>query len=625
MKMNFKGLVDLHTLPKTTPLLPLYEAIINSIQSIEDAQISNGKIEIIVERDKQMNLFNQWETDIENIIIVDNGIGFDDENYNSFDTYASEYKIQKGCKGVGRMLWLKAFCSVSIESIFVEEDKKKCRTFLFDANHAVHDMKVKELSSDVLQTTKVRLNGLREQYKGNCPKKLDTIAKNILNHCFTYYVLGKAPKIIVSDERDIIDIDELYKENIGDNIKIDDIDINESMEELKELAKAAGAEVVGSLIQNRQSRDAAFYVGKGKVEEIKAYSDSLGATVVIFNDELSGAHIRNIEEVVGIKVIDRTTLILDIFAQRALSKEGKLQVELAQLNYRLPRLYGMGGQMSRTGAGIGTRGPGEQKLEIDKRNILNKAADIRRELREVKKIRETQRVQRLKSSIPIVALVGYTNAGKSTLLNELIKTHKDYDVEKEVMAKDMLFATLDVTLRKALLPNKKEFLVVDTVGFVSKLPHDLVEAFKATLEEVQYADLILHVIDATNSNYELQKSTTEKVLKELGADTKPTILVYNKIDRLELDIYPKNHDDIVYISAKKGINMDKLIEIIQDNIMKNTYAVTLMLPYERGDIFSRLKNKYNIENFEYVESGITLDVNLEEEDYNIYKEYILEK
>ena len=281
--------------------------------------------------------------------------------------------------------------------------------------------------------------------------------------------------------------------------------------------------------------------------------------------------------------------------------------------------------MSRTGAGIGTRGPGEQKLEIDKRNILNKAADIRRELREVKKIRETQRVQRLKSSIPIVALVGYTNAGKSTLLNELIKTHKDYDVEKEVMAKDMLFATLDVTLRKALLPNKKEFLVVDTVGFVSKLPHDLVEAFKATLEEVQYADLILHVIDATNSNYELQKSTTEKVLKELGADTKPTILVYNKIDRLELDIYPKNHDDVVYISAKKGINMDKLIEIIQDNIMKNTYAVTLMLPYERGDIFSRLKNKYNIEKFEYVENGIILDVNLEEEDYNIYKEYILEK
>lgn len=407
--------------------------------------------------------------------------------------------------------------------------------------------------------------------------------------------------------------------------RIDDIDIDESMEELKELTKAAGAEVVGSITQNRQSRDAAYYIGKGKVEELRAYCESLGATMVIFNDELSGAHIRNIEEIVGIKVIDRTTLILDIFAQRALSKEGKLQVELAQLKYRLPRLYGMGGEMSRTGAGIGTRGPGEQKLEVDKRHILNKAADIRRELKEVKKNRETQRVQRMKSNIPIVALVGYTNAGKSTLLNELIKTHKDYDAQKEVMAKDMLFATLDVTLRKALLPNKKEFLVVDTVGFVSKLPHDLVEAFKATLEEVQYADLILHVIDATNSSYELQKKTTESVLKELKADDKPTILVYNKIDRLDLDIYPKNTDDVVYISAKKGINMEKLLYMIEEALMNNTYPVTLLLPYDKGHIFSRIKDKYNVENFEYGEVGITVDVNLEEEDYNMYKEYILEK
>ncbi|QJA09461.1 GTPase HflX [Romboutsia sp. CE17] len=407
--------------------------------------------------------------------------------------------------------------------------------------------------------------------------------------------------------------------------RIDDIDIDESMEELKELTKAAGAEVVGSITQNRQSRDAAYYIGKGKVEELRAYCESLGATMVIFNDELSGAHIRNIEEIVGIKVIDRTTLILDIFAQRALSKEGKLQVELAQLKYRLPRLYGMGGEMSRTGAGIGTRGPGEQKLEVDKRHILNKAADIRRELKEVKKNRETQRVQRMKSNMPIVALVGYTNAGKSTLLNELIKTHKDYDAQKEVMAKDMLFATLDVTLRKALLPNKKEFLVVDTVGFVSKLPHDLVEAFKATLEEVQYADLILHVIDATNSSYELQKKTTESVLKELKADDKPTILVYNKIDRLDLDIYPKNTDDVVYISAKKGINMEKLLYMIEEALMNNTYPVTLLLPYDKGHIFSRIKDKYNVENFEYGEVGITVDVNLEEEDYNMYKEYILEK
>ncbi|CEP45370.1 GTPase HflX [Paraclostridium sordellii] len=412
--------------------------------------------------------------------------------------------------------------------------------------------------------------------------------------------------------------------NITTNVKkVDDIDINESMEELKELAKAAGAEVVGDLIQNRPARDAAFYIGKGKVEEIKAYCDSLDATVVVFNDELSGAQIRNIEELVQRKVIDRTTLILDIFAQRALSKEGKLQVELAQLKYRLPRLYGMGGEMSRTGAGIGTRGPGEQKLEVDKRHILNKTADIRRELREVKKNRETQRAQRLKSNIPIVALVGYTNAGKSTLLNELIKTHKDYSEEKEVLSKDMLFATLDVTLRKALLPNKKEFLVVDTVGFVSKLPHDLVEAFKATLEEVHYADLIVHVVDATNDSFEIQENTTKKVLKELDADNKPTIMAYNKIDKLDLDIYPKNQENVVYISAKQGINMDKLMDMIQDALMENTHKVELLLPYDKGDIFSRLKNKYNIEEFEYVENGIELTVSLDEEDYNIYKDYVI--
>ena len=401
--------------------------------------------------------------------------------------------------------------------------------------------------------------------------------------------------------------------NITTNVKkIDDIDINESMEELKELTKAAGAEVVGSLIQNRPAVDAAYYVGKGKVEELRAYCEATDATMVIFNDELSGAHIRNLEEAVGRKVIDRTTLILDIFAQRALSKEGKLQVELAQLRYRMPRLYGMGGEMSRTGAGIGTRGPGEQKLEIDKR----------RELKEVSKNRETQRVQRMKSNMPIVALVGYTNAGKSTLLNELIKTHKDYEEEKEVFVKNMLFATLDVTLRKATLPNKRDFLVVDTVGFVSKLPHDLVDAFKATLEEVQYADLILHVIDATNSSYELQKQTTESVLKDLDVGDKKTIIVYNKVDKLELDIYPKNQKDKVYISAKKGINMDKLLKLIEEALMKDTYKVNLILPYERGDIFSKIKDKYNVNDFNYEENGISVDVNLDEEDYNIYKDYI---
>ena len=228
----------------------------------------------------------------------------------------------------------------------------------------------------------------------------------------------------------------------------------------------------------------------------------------------------------------------------------------------------------------------------------------------------------MKSNMPIVALVGYTNAGKSTLLNELIKTHKDYEEEKEVFVKNMLFATLDVTLRKATLPNKRDFLVVDTVGFVSKLPHDLVDAFKATLEEVQYADLILHVIDATNSSYELQKQTTESVLKDLDVGDKKTIIVYNKVDKLELDIYPKNQKDKVYISAKKGINMDKLLKLIEEALMKDTYKVNLILPYERGDIFSKIKDKYNVNDFNYEENGISVDVNLDEEDYNIYKDYI---
>lgn len=225
MKMNFKGLVNLHTLPKTAPLLPLYEAVINSIQSIEDAGIENGKIEIKIERENQMSLFEHWETDIENIVIADNGTGFNEENYNSFDTYASEYKLQKGCKGVGRMMWLKAFNNVEVESIFIDEGNKKCRKFLFDSKNAVHDMEIFRVENDTPKTTTIHLNGLRGEYKSNCPKKIETIAKNILTHCFAYYVLGKAPKILVYDDQDTVDIDKLYKNNIGDNIKIVDTEI----------------------------------------------------------------------------------------------------------------------------------------------------------------------------------------------------------------------------------------------------------------------------------------------------------------------------------------------------------------------------------------------------------------
>ncbi len=400
-------------------------------------------------------------------------------------------------------------------------------------------------------------------------------------------------------------------------------DIDESMAELAKLAEAAGAEVVASIIQNRASRDVGYYVGKGKIEEIKEQVLLLEATIVIFNDELSGTQIKNIEELLGTKILDRAALILDIFAQRALSKEGKLQVELAQLRYRLPRLQGLGKQMSRTGGGIGTRGPGEQKLEIDRRYILNRVTNIKRELEEVKKYRSVQRAQRSKASIPLVALVGYTNAGKSTLLNELIKTHQDYSEDKEVLVKDMLFASLDVTLRKAVLPSKKEFLVVDTVGFVSKLPHDLVEAFKATLEEVKFADLIIHVIDASNDNHEIQMNTTLEVLKALEVQNKSMITVYNKIDLFDTEINYKNSEDVLYISARNNLNMDKLLQAIEQKLTKNTYAVTMAIPFERGDIPNTLKNKYYIEKFEYREEGIKLDINLDEQDYNRYKDFII--
>lgn len=405
--------------------------------------------------------------------------------------------------------------------------------------------------------------------------------------------------------------------------KENDIDIEVSMDELEELAKAAGADVVDKIIQNKLARDAAYYIGKGKAEEIKIYCESLDIDLVIFNDELSGALIKKLEEVLGVRVVDRTALILDIFAQRALTKEGKLQVELAQLKYRLPRLYGLGKEMSRTGAGIGTRGPGEQKLEVDKRHILNKISDIKGELKEVRKNREVQRSHRLKSEIPIVALVGYTNAGKSTLTNELIKTHKEYTEDKEVLSKDMLFATLDVALRKALLPNNREFLVVDTVGFVSKLPHDLVEAFKATLEEVKYADLILHVVDASNSNYDLQMKTTLDVLKELSVLDKKMITVFNKSDKLDYEVNSKKDEDTLFISCKTGYNLELLLNKIQEKLMGNLYDVKLLLPFNRGDIFNTIKNKSTVDNFEYKEDGIYVEVTLDESDYGRYKEYIM--
>lgn len=403
----------------------------------------------------------------------------------------------------------------------------------------------------------------------------------------------------------------------------DNIDIEVSMTELDELVQAAGGNVVGQLIQNRPTRDAAFYIGKGKAEEIREYCEKLDVNLVVFNDELSGSQIRNLEEVIGVEVIDRTALILDIFAKRANAKEGKLQVELAQLKYRLPRLQGLGVNLSRTGAGIGARGPGEKKLETDKRHILRRIDEIRKELKEVKKNREVQRVQRIKSTLPIVSLVGYTNAGKSTLLNEIIRRHKDYSKDKEVFCKDMLFATLDVSLRKATLPNNREFLITDTVGFVSKLPHDLVEAFKATLEEVKYSDLIVHVVDASNENYDFQMETTLSVLKELESLDKEIITIYNKVDKLEYHIDAPSDEDTLFISCKSGYNMDVMFEKIQEKLYSNLHNVEMMIPYNDGHVFNSIQKKTKVDLFEYQENGIYLKTILDDADFGRYEKYIV--
>ncbi len=399
--------------------------------------------------------------------------------------------------------------------------------------------------------------------------------------------------------------------------------IENSMDELKELAKAAGAIVLDIIIQNKQRVDVTYYIGKGKAEEIQILCRALDANLVIFNDELSGAQIRNLEELIGVTVIDRTTLILDIFAHRAQSREGKLQVELAQLRYRLPRLIGLGASLSRTGAGIGSKGPGEKKLELDRRHIMDRIADIRHQLEETRKTRETQRTKRKKSEIPIVALVGYTNAGKSTLMNKFMSISGAQQEDKEVYVEDMLFATLDTAHRKMVLPSKEEFILIDTVGFVSKLPHSLVEAFKATLEEVKEANLLLHVVDATNEDFEMQMNVTEKVLHDLDVKEKPSILIFNKVDKIEerSHLIPMG-ENIIQVSALNDIGIDTLVEMIKERIFNDMKQVELLLPYDKGDIVSYLCDKTKVLKTEYREDGVMVETTLGPADYSKYAKYL---
>ena len=400
-----------------------------------------------------------------------------------------------------------------------------------------------------------------------------------------------------------------------------DEDISYSMEELKGLAEAAGVEVLGQMIQNLERPNTATLIGKGKVEELAEMVKNMEADTVIFNDELTGMQLRNLEDAVGVRVIDRTILILDIFADRASSREGKLQVELAQLQYRMPRLTGFGKSLSRLGGGIGTRGPGEKKLETDRRHIEKRMYDIKSELSQIKNTRGVQRAKREKSEIPVVALVGYTNSGKSALMNRLMTlTEKD---EKTVFEKNMLFATLDTQQRSVTLDTNHQFILVDTVGFVSRLPHSLVNAFKATLEEVAYADLLVHVVDASYENHDFHIEVTNKVLEEIGAGGKEKIMAFNKIDLVEdpSSVIPVAGVDNICISAKYDRNIDELIELIKSKIFKDMVKVQLLVPYTRGDISSYLCEKARVLEMEYKENGTWFEAELKASDYQRLKEY----
>ncbi|SHK05800.1 GTPase HflX [Paramaledivibacter caminithermalis] len=403
----------------------------------------------------------------------------------------------------------------------------------------------------------------------------------------------------------------------------DDIPIEESMEELKELTRAAGAEVVDIVIQNKAKIDPAYFIGKGKAEEIKIMCTAYDVDTIIFNDELSASQMRNLEGILEVAIIDRTTLILDIFARRAETKEAKLQVEIAQLRYRLPRLVGLGRSLSRTGAGIGTRGPGEQKLELDRRRILDRISDIKKQIEEVKKNRDIQRAKRNKLQIPVVSLVGYTNAGKSTLMNKLLDLSLEQSESKKVYSEDLLFATLDTFHRKIVLDDKKEFILTDTVGFVSKLPHHLVDAFKSTLEEVVESDLLIHVVDSCNENFEMQIKVTNEVLKDLGALNKPMIYAFNKCDNGIRNTLAKTKDS-VFISALTGYGIENLTQIIKEHLFKDMIKCKMLIPYEKGDIYSYLHENTKVYNIKYEANGTYLEVELNEANYNRYKQYIIE-
>ena len=388
---------------------------------------------------------------------------------------------------------------------------------------------------------------------------------------------------------------------------------DETLEELEALLETAGGFCTGKVLQNRHTPDSHSFIGEGKAQEVRMLVEATAATMVVFDNELSPGHIRALEEILGVTVLDRSALILDIFAQRAKTKEGRLQVELAQYQYLLPRLSGMGKSLSRQGGGIGTRGPGETKLESDRRHIRERITRLQHELEQVRHVRSVQRERRMKNSVPVVAIVGYTNAGKSTLLNQL--------TDAGIPANNRLFDTLDTTSRQLTVSDNLDVVLSDTVGFIAKLPHHLVDAFRATLEELEYADLLLHVIDASDPNREEHIEVVDKLIAKLAKPGTKVLRCYNKADLVESTDIPIG-EDVVKMSARHGYGMAQLLQAIENALGHSRHHVVLTLPYSQGGLVDTLHKNAQVKGVEYTGEGIVVETVLDPILYGRLKEYV---
>ena len=391
---------------------------------------------------------------------------------------------------------------------------------------------------------------------------------------------------------------------------------DETIEELEALLETAGGFCTGKVLQNRHTPDSHSFIGEGKAQEVRMLVEATESNMVVFDNELSPGNIRALEDIIGVTVLDRSALILDIFAQRAKTKEGRLQVELAQYKYLLPRLSGMGHSLSRQGGGIGTRGPGETKLESDRRHIRERINRLEEELEQVRKVRSVQRERRKKNSVPVVAIVGYTNAGKSTLLNQLTGAG--------IPANNRLFDTLDTTSRQLTVSDNLDVILSDTVGFIAKLPHHLVNAFHATLEELEYADLLLHVIDSSDPNRDEHMEVVEKLISKLANPDTPVLKVYNKADLVSFEELPGGRD-VVHISAKRGMGMENLLKAIETALGHALHHVLLQLPYSMGGMVDTLHSTAKVNSVEYTGEGMEIDAILDDILYGRLKNYVIKE